>query len=120
MTQLTDLADIPQADLRLYRGDTAEILFVPTGADGLPLSLDGAVVRMQARRRTGSPVLFSLSTETGELALADGGIRARFDASLTRKAAWKEAVYDVEAAFAEVRRTLWRGKIELVHDITGD
>lgn len=119
--EIVDLADIPQVDLRLYRGDTAKLAFALAGADGAPFALDGATLRMRARRREGSPVLFELSSEgeTGGIARSADGVIIRIDSSVTKKAVWKEAVYDVEAAFGEDCRTLWRGRLTLVHDITG-
>ncbi|MDO5058594.1 MAG: hypothetical protein Q4D82_01475 [Neisseria sp.] len=118
--ETVDLANLPEIDLRLYRGDSAVLEFEVNDAAGVPLALGGASITMQARRDTGKPdTLFSLSSAGGEITFSDGLIRIGFTAPLLQTATWRTAVYDVETAFADGRRyTLWRGCVELVHDVT--
>lgn len=115
MRQMINLADIPQIDFRLYRGDTAEIDFAVVDLDGKPFDFTQCEVLMQLRSSVGKPLAEyeigrGLTAENGKLILHWTG---------SSDATWRTAEYDVEIKDAQDNHyTLWRGRIELVMDVT--
>lgn len=115
MRQMINLAQLPQIDFRLYRGDFVEIEFAVSDADGKPFDFEPCEVLMQLRSSVGKPIAEyeigrGLTAENGKLILHWTG---------SPDATWRTAEYDVEIKDAQGNHyTLWRGRIELVADIT--
>jgi hypothetical protein len=115
-----------RTNLKIYRGETFNHIFIWKDSDDVPIDLTGYGARMHIRKKIDDtdPVL-TLSSDDGTIVIteAEGKLRLHLSSSVTEDIDWLEAVYDLEVYISDVEETeivtrLVEGKVTSFKEVT--
>jgi hypothetical protein len=111
--------EIPIIDFAIYRGDDRTVpfdIFTVDGDTETPFSLINRQIDLWAAPERG--VALKLSTSDNSITVQDNTLLCHFSHELTKDIKWESAVYDCQIIIDGKYKTMFRGELTVVLDVT--